>query len=229
MGGWRERDRGSKPLAWQRLIPLPPLSHHMTPRSTAPWANLFTNMNMGYGTRPFASGGRGDRGAHSGCAGCLLAAGAGQHRLIASCRTINGPPRLTLNSHITRHTLPPTCHSTSQAGQRILGPALQLGAPAAHAALRLWAIPLVCGLLRRLEREWSHSYLLHRLLAGCRSWVDLAGCGLMVWCTGGRSRSPPFDAPHTPPQCPNLGWVQQPLAGKPNNLYEAQRRRFGRG
>lgn len=38
------------------------LDHHRT----APFANLFTNLNMGHGTRPFASGGRGDRGAHAG-------------------------------------------------------------------------------------------------------------------------------------------------------------------
>lgn len=30
------------------------------------------------------------------------------------------------------------------------------------------------------------------------------------------------------PQCPQLGWLVAPLAGKPNNLLEAQRRRFGR-
>jgi hypothetical protein len=33
---------------------------------TAPFNNLFTNINMGAGTRPFASGGRADRGAYSG-------------------------------------------------------------------------------------------------------------------------------------------------------------------
>lgn len=38
------------------------LDHHRT----APSLNLFTNLNMGVGTRPFASGGRSDRGAHSG-------------------------------------------------------------------------------------------------------------------------------------------------------------------
>ncbi|PSC69079.1 band 7 [Micractinium conductrix] len=38
------------------------IDHHRT----APFANLFTNLNMGWGTRPFASGGRGDRGAHAG-------------------------------------------------------------------------------------------------------------------------------------------------------------------
>jgi hypothetical protein len=38
------------------------LDHHRT----APMGNLFTNLNMGQGTRPFASGGRKDRGAYSG-------------------------------------------------------------------------------------------------------------------------------------------------------------------
>ncbi|EFN58659.1 hypothetical protein CHLNCDRAFT_140927 [Chlorella variabilis] len=33
---------------------------------TAPWANLFTVLSLGLGTRPFASGGRSDRGAHAG-------------------------------------------------------------------------------------------------------------------------------------------------------------------
>ncbi|PRW56123.1 band 7 [Chlorella sorokiniana] len=38
------------------------LDHHRT----APFSNLFTNLNHGYGTRAWASGGRSDRGAHSG-------------------------------------------------------------------------------------------------------------------------------------------------------------------
>lgn len=38
------------------------IDHHRT----APFSNLFTNLNMGHGTRPFQSGGRGDRGAHAG-------------------------------------------------------------------------------------------------------------------------------------------------------------------
>ena len=42
---------------------------------TAPWANLFTVLSLGLGTRPFASGGRSDRGAHAG--GCSAEAGSG--------------------------------------------------------------------------------------------------------------------------------------------------------
>ena len=38
------------------------LDHHRA----GSFANLFTNINLGYGLRPFASGGRKDRGAHSG-------------------------------------------------------------------------------------------------------------------------------------------------------------------
>ena len=42
---------------------------------TAPWANLFTVLSLGLGTRPFASGGRSDRRAHAG--GCSAEAGSG--------------------------------------------------------------------------------------------------------------------------------------------------------
>lgn len=38
------------------------LDHHRT----APWGNLFTNLHLGCGTRPFASGGKKTRGAYSG-------------------------------------------------------------------------------------------------------------------------------------------------------------------
>ena len=48
------------------------LDHHRA----GSFANLFTDINLGYGLRPFSSGGRQDRGAHSGgyLPGCALPA-----------------------------------------------------------------------------------------------------------------------------------------------------------
>ncbi|KAL4457386.1 hypothetical protein ABPG75_012251 [Micractinium tetrahymenae] len=59
------------------------IDHHRT----APFANLFTNLNMGYATRPFESGGRGDRGAHSGRGNTywLLRSASGRPLVLPSC------------------------------------------------------------------------------------------------------------------------------------------------
>ena len=63
------------------------LDHHRT----APWGNLFTNLHLGCGTRPFASGGKKTRGAYSGAqAGCAVGRqqrGSGEHQQLGAAQS----------------------------------------------------------------------------------------------------------------------------------------------
>lgn len=68
LGGWGTRCGGEERGVGSRQA-LPPRPTSAPPRSSAlagSHSNLFSNINFGAGTRPFASGGAGGRGAHSG-------------------------------------------------------------------------------------------------------------------------------------------------------------------
>lgn len=93
-------------------------------------ANLFTDVNLGAGTRPFASGGRKDRGAYTGRAACLwnlYAANASQEVKLPQCSF--GP---LLNFVLKR---------PSQTGDVVSRPGV-LTMPSASASSTVWT---VCG------------------------------------------------------------------------------------
>ena len=112
------------------LGPLPPL-----PSFLPQFANLFTNLNMGWGTRPFASGGRGDRGAHAGAASVGRAASA--RACVRACVSAAG------HAGGGRPLCPPVCHSPClhRARQHVLAAAQRLGQASLPAWLRLWSHP----------------------------------------------------------------------------------------
>ena len=92
-------------------------------------ANLFTNLNMGLGTRPFASGGAGTRGAHFGA--CAVSAGG------------RVPPEGRTRARRSR----PACLVACRPQQHVLEPLLDHQADPGPPHLRLWAVPQLCGVL----------------------------------------------------------------------------------
>lgn len=79
------------PVVASDLAPLVPASHpdpyNVSPMPAGPHSHLFSNLDHGFGARPFQSGGDSGRGAHSG----ELA------RCLAQAVRSNGPARLHLH------------------------------------------------------------------------------------------------------------------------------------
>ena len=138
--GWCAEGKGvlcplpAPPLAHVRAAapstPLPPPPPPPPPCPCAGnMANLFTNLNMGLGTRPFASGGAGTRGAHFGA--CAVSAGG------------RVPPEGRTRARRSR----PACLVACRPQQHVLEPLLDHQADPGPPHLRLWAVPQLCGVL----------------------------------------------------------------------------------
>ena len=105
------------------------------PSAAAPMANLFTNLDMGLGARPFVSGGEGQRGAHAGKCSRQQDSGRGAAALPASPFK---PSALASNLKACTHL------GLARDGQHLLEPALRKRHCAAS-NLRFWAPAELCG------------------------------------------------------------------------------------
>lgn len=153
------------------------------PRRTAPWANLFTNIDAGAGTRVFKSGGHSTKGAYSGGQGrdsCCTRAGPPPQWQVEMLTGTSGAPlgRTLPHTRCPRQpNLAPPCLTPPppRPGQPVLECVPQRRQGGGPAQVRLWP---PAQLLWKLQRQ-----------QGERSAVaPLAWPPRLAACTPGRSR-----------------------------------------